>query len=75
MTYAICHLKIIFILSFNGANCITSNLEVTLKGKNLLPKGANSLRVAPNEEPIGLRLPHEKVHTCISPIEQNKQIF
>ena len=31
-----------FILYFNGANCITSNLGVTLKGKNLLPKGANS---------------------------------
>ena len=35
-------LKIIFILYFNGATCITSNLGVTLKGKNLLPKGANS---------------------------------
>ena len=34
--------EIIFILYFNGANCITSNLRVTLKGKNLLPKGANS---------------------------------
>ena len=26
------------ILYFNGAKCITSNLGVTLKGKNLLPK-------------------------------------
>ena len=34
--------KIIFILYFNGVNCITSDLGVTLKGKNLLPKGANS---------------------------------
>ena len=35
-------IKIIFILYFYGANCITSNLRVTLKGKNLLPKGAYS---------------------------------
>ena len=34
--------KIIFILYFNGVICITSNLGVALKGKNLLPKGANS---------------------------------
>ena len=34
--------KLFFILYFNGANCITSNLGVTLKGKNFLPKGANS---------------------------------
>ena len=36
------HIKIIFILYLNGANCITSILGVTLKGKNLLLKGANS---------------------------------
>ena len=29
--------KIIFILYFHGGNCITSNLGVTLKRKNLLP--------------------------------------
>ena len=33
---------IIFIIYLNGTNCITSNLGVTLLGKNLLPKGANS---------------------------------
>ena len=33
--------KFFFILYFNGVNCITSNLGVTLKGKNLLPWGAN----------------------------------
>ena len=38
--------------TFNGANCITSNLGVTLKGKNLVP----------NEEGDGTRLSHEKVH-------------
>ena len=45
-------------------NCITSNLVVTLKGKNLLPKGGKffPLRVAPNEGGDGLRLSHEKVH-------------
>ena len=54
--------KTFFILYFNGANCITSTLGVTLKRKNLLPKGANSflLRVAPNEEG------DEKVH-CFPP--------
>ena len=30
------------ILYFNAANYITSNLGTTLKGKNLLPVGANS---------------------------------
>ena len=30
------------LLYFNGVNYITSNLGVTLKGKDLLPKGANS---------------------------------
>ena len=50
-----------FILYFNGVNCITSNLGVTLKGKDLLPKGANSLRVASNAEGDGLRLSHENV--------------
>ena len=29
-------------LDFSGVNCITSNLGVTLEGKNLLPWGANS---------------------------------
>ena len=43
--------KNVFILYFDGANCITSNTGVTLKGKNLLPKGA-----------YGLILSHEKVH-------------
>ena len=32
----------LIILYFDGADCITSNLGVTLRGKNLLPKGANS---------------------------------
>ena len=40
--YPLSDKKITFILYFNGVNCITSNLGVTLKGKNLLPKGANS---------------------------------
>ena len=35
-------INISFILYFNGVNCITSNYGVTLTGKNLLPKGANS---------------------------------
>ena len=57
------HIKSVFILYFNGANSITSNLGVTLKGKNL-PPGSKffPLRVAPNEEGDGFRLSHEKVH-------------
>ena len=39
--YPLTDQKIIFILHFNGANCITSN-GVILKGRNLLPMGANS---------------------------------
>ena len=56
--------EIIFILYFNGANCITSSLGVTLKGKNLLSEGSKffPLWVAPNEEGDELRLSHEKVH-------------
>ena len=40
--YIYIYIYIFFIHYFNGANCITSNLKVTLKRKNLLPKGANS---------------------------------
>ena len=40
--YPLTDKKNIFIFYFNGVYCITSNLGVTLKGKNLLPKGANS---------------------------------
>ena len=57
--------EIIFILYFNGAKCITSNLGVTLKGKNLLPIFF-PLRVAPNEEGDGLRLSDEKFNPFLS---------
>ena len=39
--YPLTDQKIIFILYFNGAQIITSNLEVILEENNLLPKGAN----------------------------------
>ena len=39
--YPLKNKKNIFILYFNGANCITSNLGATLERKNLLPKRAN----------------------------------
>ena len=52
-----------FFLYFHGAKYITSNLGVTLTGKNLLLKGAFfPIRGAPNEEGEGLRLSHEKAH-------------
>ena len=40
--YPLTDKKIIFFLYFNGVNGITSNVGITLKGKNLLPMGANS---------------------------------
>ena len=41
--YPVSDQKFFFInLYLNGANCITSNLGFTLKGKNLLHEGANS---------------------------------
>ena len=59
------------IVYFNDANCITSNLGGTLKGKNLL-QGSKffPIRVAPNEEGEGLRLSHEKVYPFPSRTEQ-----
>ena len=41
------HIKSVFILYFNGANSITSNLGVTLKGKNLLPGQILSFKSSP----------------------------
>ena len=62
--------KIIFIFYFNGVNCITSNLGATLKGKNLLPKGANSfLYEKPNAEG---GLDYLMRMYILSPLEQNK---
>ena len=66
--YPLTDKKIIFIPCFNSANCITSNLGVTLKGKNLLPKGANSFLYEwpPMRKEIAFivweALSHEKVH-------------
>ena len=40
--YPLTDTKIIFIVYFNGVNSTSSNLRVTLKGKSLHPKGANS---------------------------------
>ena len=50
--------KIICILQFNGgANCITSILGVTIKGKKIASSGCKffPLRVAPNEGGDGFR--------------------
>ena len=66
--YPLIDQKIIFILLFNSANCITSNLGLLLKDRKFFP-----LSVAPNEGGDGLsfkkggggdglRLSHEKVH-------------
>ena len=55
--------KSFLFFSFNGANYITSNLGVTLNGKNLLPKERIiSFKSGPNEERDEFRLSHEKVH-------------
>ena len=68
--YSVTNKKIIFILYFECAKCITLNLGVTLTGKNFSPQGSKlfPLRVAPNEKGDGLRLSHEKVH--LSPFDR-----
>ena len=63
--------KIIFILYFNGANCITSNWGLLLKERICsLREQIFSFKSSPNEEGDGLRLSHEKVH--LFPLEQYK---
>ena len=67
--YPLTDQKIIFILYFNDANCITSNLGGTpILLKEFAPLGSKffPIRTAHNEEGNGLRLPLEKVHPFTS---------
>ena len=65
-------IKIVFIFYFNGANCITSNLRVTLKGKNLLPR--EQILFLKNKPPMRTEMGLDYVmrKSIHSPLEQNK---